>query len=170
MYCGYSYISCSAVPNVRFTTSTVSVHGHSHAASICALPVKWNVACCSSGFNASSFSRDAFRLTSNLFRSCASNAARSTAWIEMFNVLNFSASPGASEGSNSAAVRNSRRRSSGFGRPSGKSIRSVAPRKLFVSTVCSSFTATVTLSPGLAWSISTIGSRSSPMATRRPLK
>ena len=37
MYCGYSYISCSAVPNVRFTTSTVSVHGHSHAASMCEL-------------------------------------------------------------------------------------------------------------------------------------
>jgi hypothetical protein len=80
------------------------------------------------------------------------------------------ASPGASAGTSSVAARNSSRKSSGLGRFSGKSIFKVEPLKLFTSTVCSSFTATVTFSPGFALSNNTTGSRSSPMATRRPLK
>jgi hypothetical protein len=38
---------------VRFTISTVSVQGHSHAASMWEFPVKWNVARCSIGLSAS---------------------------------------------------------------------------------------------------------------------
>jgi hypothetical protein len=136
VYCGYSYINCSAVPNVRLTTSTVSVHGHSHAASMCEFPVKCHVAVSISGNSASSLLCAAFRLASNSLWFFASSAFTLTAAIESFSVAMLLVSlRGARVGTRTAADRNSSRRSSGFGRLSGKSMYMVAPRIVLVSTV-----------------------------------
>src|ERR1017187_10142938 len=45
VYIGYSRINCAWVSYVRRTTSTVSVQGQVHAASMCELPVSWKVTC-----------------------------------------------------------------------------------------------------------------------------
>ena len=76
---GYSCISSSALVKVSWTTSTVSVQGHSQAMSMWVLPVAWMVKPFSQASSGFSFSWAARRDWSKPAWSPRSSALQSTA-------------------------------------------------------------------------------------------
>ena len=169
-------MSCRAVVKVRRTASTVSERGHSQAASMCALPSRSIFACWRMGCSGA---RMCWALRNDASKAAWSSdlsASVSMAAIAASTVGKRSRRGVGSAGRRLAAVMHWMRMSWGFGRAleagsSGLgSTRRLTPEKVLSSTVCRSFTATSTLSPGLAGAKRTMGSRSSPRATRRPLK
>ncbi len=148
--------------------------GQSQAASMWELPVRSKVACARTGLRARA------RMCCGLRReaskadwSPASRALRSMAADGLLRLWGGGLARGlGSAGRRLAAVMHWMRMSSGLGRlgVAKFDLAWLTPAKVLSSTVWRSLTATRILSPGLAGSKRTMGSRSSPRATRRPLK